>query len=29
MVKGHLKIRYHKNGLCLKKDCVELLLVVN
>ena len=28
MKKGHLKIRYHKRGLSLKKDCVMNMTVL-
>ena len=29
MGKGHLKIRYHKKGLCPKKDCVMNITVLH
>ena len=28
MEKGHLKIRYHKKGLSLKKDCIMNMTVL-
>ena len=28
MGKSHLKIRYHKKGLCLEKDCVMNMTVL-
>ena len=29
MGKSQLKIRYHKRGLCLKKDCVMNMIVLH
>ena len=29
MVKCHLKIKYHKKGLCLKNDCVMNVTVLH
>ena len=29
MGKSHLEIRYHKRGLCLKKDCIMNMTVVH
>ena len=29
MVSGRLKIKYHKRGLCLKKDCVMNMTVLH
>ena len=28
MVSGRLKIKYHKRGLCLKKDCIMNMTVL-